>query len=181
MIRRLPRIVDLQGSLGRFADFTTTRRRLYDTRNNTSPLRAGHLIRVSKLTAGKVYALNLTAVAPTGSGYLTAYPCAAGRPSAWSVYYQRGEVKAGAVMVKADNNGRLCVYTSDQSHVIDTNEAQHVLQIAARKIDIAAERHTTRCHHQIHGAIMQQAKRTVLGVTERHAGAADVIDPDLQR
>ena len=66
--------------------------------------------------------LNVTAVLPTGSGFLTVYPCGADRPLASNVNYQAGDVVPNAVLAKIGTGGNVCIYTKAATHlVIDVN------------------------------------------------------------
>jgi hypothetical protein len=66
--------------------------------------------------------LNVTAVEPTGSGYLTVYPCDAERPLASNVNYVAGQVVPNAVLAKVGGNGTVCVFTLASTHiVVDVN------------------------------------------------------------
>ena len=66
--------------------------------------------------------LNVTAVTPTGPGFLTVYPCDTPRPLASNVNYQPGDVTPNAVLAKLATNGTVCIHTHAPTHlVIDTN------------------------------------------------------------
>ncbi|MEL6891378.1 MAG: hypothetical protein AAFP84_07270 [Actinomycetota bacterium] len=56
--------------------------------------------------------LNVTAVQPQTNGYAVAYGCADGRPYASSSNYVAGDVKAAGMVVHADHNGEVCIYTT---------------------------------------------------------------------
>ena len=51
-------------------------------------------------------------------GFLTVYPCAAGRPDTSSLNYVPGEVVANFVIVQPDAAGKVCVFTYGRTHVI---------------------------------------------------------------
>ena len=66
--------------------------------------------------------LNVTAVGPTGPGYLTVFPCGTDRPLASNANYVAGEVVPNAVVAKLGIDGNVCIYTSAATHlVIDVN------------------------------------------------------------
>lgn len=62
--------------------------------------------------------LNLTAVAPDGFGYLTAYPCGATRPVTSNVNYGPGDVAPNSVLAKIGTGGKVCIYTKATSDII---------------------------------------------------------------
>lgn len=67
-------------------------------------------------------ALNVTAVAPAASGYVTVYPCGASRPKAANLTFTAGATVPVAAIAQVGRGGRLCVYTSQSVHlVVDMN------------------------------------------------------------
>ena len=62
--------------------------------------------------------LNLTAVAPDGFGFLTAYPCGASRPLTSNVNYSPGDVSPNSVLAKIGTGGKVCIYTKAASDII---------------------------------------------------------------
>ena len=62
--------------------------------------------------------LNLTAVAPDADGFLTAYPCASGRPTASNLNVRTGIDRANFVLVAPDAAGHVCVYSSTATDVV---------------------------------------------------------------
>jgi hypothetical protein len=66
--------------------------------------------------------LNVTAVTPQGSGFLTVFPCGASRPTASNVNYVAGDIVPNAVLAKVGSSGKVCVYTHAPTHlVVDVN------------------------------------------------------------
>ena len=66
--------------------------------------------------------LNVVAVSPSGSGYLTVFPCGVTQPLAANVNYNTGDVAANAVFAKIGDDGKVCVYTlAETDLVIDVN------------------------------------------------------------
>lgn len=61
--------------------------------------------------------INLTAVTPSGSGWLTAYPSGT-RPNISSLNYAAGVTRANMVTVPVASNGSFRLYTSTRTHVI---------------------------------------------------------------
>ena len=62
--------------------------------------------------------LNLTAVTPSGSGYLTAWPAGQPRPGVSDVDYRRGQTLPGLTIVKVGASGKVSIYTSAGSHIL---------------------------------------------------------------
>ncbi len=60
----------------------------------------------------------VTAVSPTGPGYMTVYPCSAGRPPTSSVNYAAGQTVSNAALVQSDSAGYVCIYTHASAHII---------------------------------------------------------------
>jgi hypothetical protein len=53
--------------------------------------------------------LNVTAVAASAAGHVTAFPCDRPAPEASNLNYAAGETAANLVMVRPDAEGRVCV------------------------------------------------------------------------
>jgi hypothetical protein len=62
--------------------------------------------------------LNLTVTDPLGPGFLTAYPCAAGRPQTSNLNFGAGDVVANFVVVQPDDQGAVCIYAHSATHVV---------------------------------------------------------------
>jgi ELWxxDGT repeat protein len=62
--------------------------------------------------------LNVTAVRPSGSGYLTVFPCGEDVPNASNVNYVAGQVVPNAVLAKVGVGGRVCVFTFAETHLL---------------------------------------------------------------
>jgi hypothetical protein len=104
--------------------------RLVDTRNlpdgNARSLLPGAPLHVPVLgqfgvpATGVVgVALNVTAVDPSGPGYLRVWPCGSPEPETSSVNFTaRGVVEPNAVMVGVDNTGEICVSTLTPTEVL---------------------------------------------------------------
>jgi len=66
-----------------------------------------------------VAVLNVTAVGPTGTGYLTVYPQGSGQPTASNVNYVAGQRATGnRVIVPLSASGKVTVYSSASSDVL---------------------------------------------------------------
>lgn len=98
----------------------TAPERVLDTRTGDAPpLEPGTVVELdgaAPATTGVM--LNLTAADARGLGFLTAYPCAAGRPDTSSLNYSPGDVVANFVIVQPDAAGKVCVYTFGRTHVV---------------------------------------------------------------
>ncbi len=62
--------------------------------------------------------LNVTAIDPCGSGFVTVYPCAASAPPlASNVNYVAREARPNLVIARLSSNGRACIYSMVQTDV----------------------------------------------------------------
>ena len=67
-------------------------------------------------------ALNVTVTDPTGSGFVTVYPCGAERPLASNLNFTTGAVIPNAVIAKVGVDGKVCLFVSNETHlVVDVN------------------------------------------------------------
>ena len=66
--------------------------------------------------------LNVTAITPTGPGYLTIHPCTTTPPLASNLNYRTGDIIPNAVLAKLTPTGTICITTSATTHIaIDVN------------------------------------------------------------
>ncbi len=65
-----------------------------------------------------VAAITVTAVNPSGDGFMTAYPAGVARPGTSVVNYRRSEVVANHQFVRLGSNGRLSLYTLTSTDAI---------------------------------------------------------------
>ena len=73
-------------------------------------------------TTAAAVMLNVTAVFPSGAGYLTVFPCGQPQPLASSVNYGPGVVVPNAVLAKVGFDGNVCIYTlADTDVLVDVN------------------------------------------------------------
>ena len=104
-----------------FTGITPTR--LLDTRNNTGNI-GGHFtsgetrdLKVTPSAGGAVPAsatavvLNVTAVNPTGNGYVTVWPAGQARPLASSLNTQPGQTRPNLVVAKVGDGGKVSLFT----------------------------------------------------------------------
>ena len=129
-------VVDLAGWLAGSAFTGSIPTRLVDTRDGTGALE-GKLAPANELSVpvrgvslsvlgasqqvpddATAVALNVTAVTPDGSGFITVYPCGVTRPLASNLNYIAGDIVANNVMAPIGANGAVCFYTSSPSDVV---------------------------------------------------------------
>jgi hypothetical protein len=66
--------------------------------------------------------LNVTAVFPSGPGYLTVFPCGSPQPLASNVNYAANVVVPNAVLAKVGVGGKVCIFTLAETDVlVDVN------------------------------------------------------------
>ena len=118
-------VVDLFGVFGEASGVAVgLPRRLFDSRDDGdgTKVAAGGTVEIDlgpelgDDAGGAI--VNLTGVGAEASGHFTAYPCAAGTPTASNLNLGVGEVVANAAFLSPDGNGMLCVSTHRSSHVI---------------------------------------------------------------
>jgi alpha-tubulin suppressor-like RCC1 family protein len=62
--------------------------------------------------------VNVTATQPVGGGHLRVYPCGQAVPNASTLNYGAGASVAAGAIVGLGSNGRICVYSPTQTHVL---------------------------------------------------------------
>ncbi len=93
--------------------------RLVDTRTNSiGRLGAGTSLRVRAGQPGSTVFGTLTVDGPLAAGFVTLYPCAAGRPTASSLNFAAGQTIANSFVSVVDADGFVCVYAMADTHVI---------------------------------------------------------------
>jgi hypothetical protein len=130
-------VIDRFGDFNAVAGFAgTPPQRRFDSRDGHGKLAAGATYVLGGLSPGSGAILNLTVTEPEAPGFLTAYPCAAGRPNASSNNFQPGQTHAAMTVVVADAEGKVCVYTLAATHLvidefgsIDTQQAEFVTPV----------------------------------------------------
>ncbi len=63
-------------------------------------------------------ALNLTVTETGGAGFATVFPCGSDRPDASTINFHAGTTVANGVVASVGRDGRVCIFTSEQTHVI---------------------------------------------------------------
>jgi len=122
--RNAPALAGVQPSsaAARFSPMTPVR--LIDTRNgigtSPQPIGMGCTLVVDPGLDPSVtaVAVNLTAVAPSATGYLTAYPCGVELPVASVVQAISKRTIAGATVVPLGADGTFCVFTASATHLL---------------------------------------------------------------
>jgi PKD repeat protein len=124
--------------VGDAALFPLTPARVFETRTGEVTVDGEHQA-VGRLEAGSVtkvqiagrggvssgaaaVALNVTAIRPSGVGYVTLFPCGDDQPLTSSLNYRAGVVAGNSGIVKLNDAGELCIFTfADTDLVIDVN------------------------------------------------------------
>ncbi len=113
-------VVDLQALHGTLGDASNAidPRRLLDTRS-AARLGAGQSLAVDIGTTPATAAIvNLTAVAPSGAGFLTLYPCGAAIPTASNLNVVAGTIVANRAVVSTGGSRQFCLYSSVDTDVV---------------------------------------------------------------
>jgi len=63
-------------------------------------------------------ALNVTAVDPTGDGFVTVYPCGAAQPNASNLNFTANSIVPNAVIAKIGDAGKVCIFVSQRTHLV---------------------------------------------------------------
>ena len=63
-------------------------------------------------------ALNVTAVTPSASGFITVWPCGVARPNASNLNFVAGDVVPNGVVAPIGSNGSVCFYSSQATDLI---------------------------------------------------------------
>ncbi len=137
-------LVDAFGAFGPGSDAVTTAPdRVLDTRGGQQ-LGAGQSItlQLDDAIANSGVFANLTATGAAGDGYLAAYPCLRGVPDSSSLNVSAGRDAANFVVIEPDGDGRLCVFSSVDTHVVvdvlGTTGAAFIGQTPTRLLDTRA-------------------------------------------
>jgi hypothetical protein len=112
-------IVDLQALHGAAGGVVTVTdpQRLVDTRQTTR-LAAGQSLPLNLPSASAAVIVNLTAVAPSGPGFLTLHPCEAALPTVSNLNVVADAVVANRAVVSTGGTTRFCVFTSVDTDVV---------------------------------------------------------------
>ncbi len=118
--------VDVAGYFPTGSDLTgITPARLLDTRTGSGAVGAGrtvtlkvvglHGIPASKV---KAVALNVTAVSPSASGFLTVYPAGTTRPTTSVVNYTAGDIVSNSIIAPVSSSGYVTIYTLAKTNIV---------------------------------------------------------------
>lgn len=115
-------IVDLTGWQGPSSPYGFSAKspvRLVDTREIGGRVGADGVLAIKVGDAGaKAATLNVTAVGPSGSGFLTVYPCGVARPTASNLNYDSGAVVPNSTTVGVGANGTVCVFSHAATDIV---------------------------------------------------------------
>jgi hypothetical protein len=117
-------IVDLFGVFAGDTEIdASTATRTFDSRQTGERVAAGSVTVIDLAEAGvpldtEGVIVNLTATDAVGAGYATAYPCAAGRPTASNLNVSGVGVVANAAIISPDRNQEICVFSLSSTHLI---------------------------------------------------------------
>ncbi len=91
---------------------------------NTGPVAADSVVQVQLSGRASIptdvvgVSLNVTAVSPASSGYITVWPCDAEKPNASNLNFVRGQTIPNMVISKLSNTGKICLSPSETSSEI---------------------------------------------------------------
>ncbi len=114
-------VVDVVGWLGGsgLRVRAQTPERVMDTRNGqggvVGPLPTGGVAQIA--VPGSGLFATVTAVTPSGSGFVTAYPCP-NRPTASSLNYVAGDIVPNLVAIPPGAGGTGCIFTMAPAHIV---------------------------------------------------------------
>lgn len=80
--------------------------------------------------------VNVTAIAPAGTGFFTVHPCGSPRPLASSLNYTTGVTGGNEIIAGLSADGALCVHTSEAAHIA-VDLVGHLANSAAPQADIS--------------------------------------------
>jgi hypothetical protein len=120
-------VVDLNGWLTPTSNVglqPVAARRLLDTRiglGGNVRLAPGQQIQLPVVGAGSTataVSLNVTAVDPSASGFVTAWPCGTERPNVSNLNPEPGITRPNLVNVRVGSGGAVCLYTSQETDLV---------------------------------------------------------------
>jgi hypothetical protein len=114
-------IVDVTGSYSTaptaFGFHPQSPSRIYDSRVAGGRWRAGETRTIPVPATAAAVAINLTITDPTGSGFVSVFPCHAAVPLVSNINYSPGQVVANLVQTGA-TDGVICVHSSARTHIV---------------------------------------------------------------
>jgi Cysteine-rich secretory protein family len=122
--------------------------RIVDTRSATGATRlaAGTLTRIQITGQGGVPAsakavlANVTAVGPSGPGFLTMWNCSAAQPEVSTLNFSANETVANAATVPLDDSGRLCAYSNVSTDLLIDVGGYYATSATGRYMPVAPAR-----------------------------------------
>ncbi len=128
-------IADVSGSFAAGSGYRAQNpERMLDTRSGSNTVdgrfvaigqrRAGRVLELDVAGRGRVpgnataVALNLTATEAGGPGFATVFACGAAKPGASTINFDRDMTIANGVIAPVGAGGRVCIYTSERTHLI---------------------------------------------------------------
>lgn len=103
---------------------TRTRTNTFDGSGAVGRVGAGRQIEVQVAGRGPIpasaaaAAINLTAVTPSGPGHALVFPCGTTRPTASNLNYVAGRDIASGGIVSIGQDGKVCLYVHEETHVV---------------------------------------------------------------
>ena len=142
-------VVDLNGWLATTSNVglqPLESRRLVDTRvglggsGRLGPGRAMEVTVVAPGSATTAVSLNVTAVDPAVAGFVTAWPCGTDRPNVSNLNPEPLITQPNLVNVRVGVDGKVCLYTSQETDLVVDILAEYVPGAAARYATLAPQR-----------------------------------------
>ena len=142
-------VVDLNGWLTPSSNVglqPVASRRLMDTRiglGGSVRLVPGQVVQLPVVGAGSTataVSLNVTAVDPSASGFVTAWPCGVDRPNVSNLNPEPGITRPNLVNVRVGAGGSVCLYTSQETDLVVDLLAEYRPGAAARYIAFTPQR-----------------------------------------
>lgn len=83
-----------------------------------APLAPGTVKTIATGRANAAVYGTVVAIDPNDNGFITAYPCAEGRPLVATTNFMAGRTTSAFVAAKADASGNLCLFNSARTHMV---------------------------------------------------------------
>lgn len=117
-------------------------------------------------TDAAAVALNVTVAEPTGSGFVTVYPCGATQPNASNVNFTAGEVGPNAAIAKIGVDGKVCLFVSNNTNLIVDVTAYFPATSSLHSINPARVLDTRAGYTTVDGLQQSEGVRTSGSITE---------------
>jgi hypothetical protein len=124
----------------------------------------------------KAAILNLAVVAPTGNGFVKAYPCGSAVPNAATINYVAGQTRASQTIVALDASGRVCLQSSSPTTLV--GDVSGFVAPTSKYVPLTPSRllETRQGQTTVDGQFQGQGLRTagsVLALTVKGRGGVD--------